>query len=402
MSLRFLTAGESHGQGLVTIVEGLPAGLPIPAAAIDAQLARRQLGVGRGGRMKIEKDQVTILSGIRAKVSTGSPIALLIPNRDWQRWQKVMDPQLPSQGTATVDADSRLSKLGEVTTPRPGHADLAGGMKYNQQDLRNILERASARETAARVAAGAVARIFLAELGVQLASEVTQVGPIAAQSRPLASFNCEETWQELSELDASPLRCADKTAEGKMLEAIQQAKEQGDSLGGTFRVVARGLVPGLGSHVHWERRLDGQLAGALMSIGSVKAVWVGLGMEAAALPGSQVHDPIRYEGRFIRDTNNAGGIEGGITTGEPLILGAAIKPIPTLYSPLPSVDLKTHSQAKAQVERSDTCVVPAAAVVAEAMVAFVLAQAYLEKFGGDTLAEIQNRLAAYRRRLEEY
>ena len=258
-------------------------------------------------------------------------------------------------------------------------------MKYNQDDLRNILERASARETAARVAAGALARALLARLGVQLGSEVLEIGSVAAKARPLTSYSSDETWQELEGLDQSPLRCADKTAEREMLSAIEQARENGDSLGGTFRVAARGLVPGLGSHVHWDRRLDGRLAQALMSIGSVKAVWVGLGKEAASLPGSRVHDPISYHGEYVRESNNAGGLEGGITTGEPLILGAALKPIPTLYQPLESVEIKTHRKAKAQVERSDTCVVPAAAVVAEAMVAWVLAEAYLEKFGGDTL-----------------
>lgn len=402
MSLRFLTAGESHGRGLVTIVEGLPAGLPIMAEEIHRQLARRQWGTGRGGRMKIEQDKAAILSGVRASVSTGAPIALEIPNRDWQRWQGVMDPQLPSRGTAKIDADSRLSQLGEVTIPRPGHADLAGGMKYDQKDLRNILERASARETATRVAAGALARIFLSQAGVELASEVIAVGSIASQARPLASYAQEETWQELAKLDSAPLRCADQKAQERMVAQIQEAKARGDSLGGSFRVVVRGLVPGLGSHVHWERRVDGQLAGALMSIGSVKAVWVGLGSEAATLPGSLVHDPIHYRGGFVRQTNNAGGIEGGITTGEPLILGAALKPIPTLYNPLASVDLKTHSEAAAQVERSDCCVVPAAAVVAEAMVALVLAQAYLEKFGGDTKADFLGSLASYQQRLAEY
>ncbi len=402
MRLRFLTAGESHGRGLVTIVEGLPSGLPISLEEVNKQLSRRQWGAGRGGRMKIERDQVTILSGVRAGVSLGSPIALLIPNKDWERWQKVMDPQLPGEDTAQIAEDSRLGRLGKVTIPRPGHADLAGGMKYNQDDLRNILERASARETAARVAAGALARALLARLGVQLGSEVLEIGSVAAKARPLTSYSSDETWQELEGLDQSPLRCADKTAEREMLSAIEQARENGDSLGGTFRVAARGLVPGLGSHVHWDRRLDGRLAQALMSIGSVKAVWVGLGKEAASLPGSRVHDPISYHGEYVRESNNAGGLEGGITTGEPLILGAALKPIPTLYQPLESVEIKTHRKAKAQVERSDTCVVPAAAVVAEAMVAWVLAEAYLEKFGGDTLGDLESSLAVYRRRLRDY
>jgi chorismate synthase len=275
-------------------------------------------------------------------------------------------------------------------------------MKYGQKDLRNILERASARETAARVAAGAVARLLLASCGVQLASEVLQIGPVTASVRPLDSYSSDATWRELDALDSSPLRCADKEAEARMRAEIQGAKERGDSLGGAFRAVARGLVPGLGSHAHWDRRLDGKLAGCLMSIGSVKAVWAGLGLEAASLPGSLVHDPISYDGKYRRASNNAGGLEGGITTGEPLILGAALKPIPTLYQPLPSVDIKNHKAARAQVERSDTCVAPAAAVVAEAMIALVLADAYLEKFGGDTMGQLLDSLEAYKRRLEAY
>lgn len=374
---RFLTAGESHGRGLVTVVEGMPAGVPLRAEFINARLARRQGGYGRGGRMAIERDQVEILSGVRGGLSLGSPIALLLANRDWENWREIM----------AVGPEARKER--EVTRPRPGHADLPGGLKYRQEDLRNILERASARETAARVAAGAVAAALLEALGVEIVTHVVRIGP--AEVKRHISF------EEARGAEESPVYCADAEAEKAMVAAIQEAGERGDTLGGVFEVMVRGLPPGLGSHVHWDRRLDGRLAQALMSIPAIKGVEIGEGFALAAKPGSQAHDEIGYsrEKGFFHYTNRAGGLEGGITNGETLIVRAAMKPIPTLRRPLRSVDWLTKEEVLAAVERSDVCAVPAAAVVGEAMVAWVLAGAFLEKFGGDHLEEIRTRLKQY-------
>jgi len=385
--LRFVTAGESHGRGLVVIVEGIPAGLSLPGAAINHELGRRMQGHGRGARMKIEQDQIEWMAGVRAGETLGSPIAILIPNRDWANWDEVM----AHEGTGEL-------RRRRVVRPRPGHADLAGVLKYDRLDARDILERASARETAARVAAGAVARRFLAELGIDIGSHVLSLGgvQVPVPDRLPSPLNPVS--------DASPVRILDRSREPEILERIDQAKRDGDTLGGEIEIVATGLVVGLGSHVSWERKLDGRLAAALMSIPAIKAVEIGLGVDAARRPGSQVHDPITRDadssrhlrsGGFSRPTNHAGGLEGGITTGEPLVCRVAMKPIATLMSPLPTVHLETGEPASAQSERSDVTAVPAAGVIAEAMVALVLADAVLEKFGGDSLGETRRNLEGY-------
>lgn len=379
---RFLTAGESHGPCLTAVIEGLPAGLPIDRAVINGDLARRQQGYGRGGRMSIEKDEAEVLSGLRFGRTLGSPLTLSIKNRDWANWQERMSPSGPAAGEA-------------VTAPRPGHADLAGIQKYGHDDIRNILERASARETAARVAVGAVARQLLAAVGVAVAAHVVAVGGVAVARRAY-------TADEIRSLAAgSPLFCADKAAEAAMMAAVDEAKTRGDTLGGVFEIVASGMPSGLGSHVHWDRRLDAALAAALMSIPAVKGVEIGEGFANAALPGSQAHDEIFYEpGRgYYRKTNRAGGVEGGISTGEDLVVRAVMKPIPTLMAPLASVDIATKAATRANTERSDVCAVPAAAVVGEAAVAIVLAGAVLEKFGGDNLDDLLAGVEHYRRRL---
>lgn len=378
--MRYITAGESHGPQLTAIIEGLPAGLVVSIEEIDRQLFRRQQGYGRGDRMKIEQDRAEILSGVRWGRTLGSPVTLAIKNRDWENWLEKMSSLAEYDGMAEA-----------VTRPRPGHADLAGGMKYGHRDLRNILERSSARETAVRVAVGAVARQLLEKLGILVGGMVTELGGISA--RPVtAPFN--ELWQRAA---ASELFCCDPLAETEMKRLIDHAKAAGDTLGGVVEVQVCGLPPGLGSHVQWDRKLDARLAMALMSIQAIKGVEVGLGFEAARRPGSKVHDEIQYDrtamergavSAYTRPTNNAGGLEGGMTTGEPLILRAAMKPIPTLYTPLGSVDIITHEPYEASVERSDTCAVPAALVVAEAVVAIELAKAVLEKFGGDSMEEI--------------
>jgi chorismate synthase len=380
---RFLTAGESHGPCLTAVIEGLPAGLPVDLAAVNGDLARRQQGYGRGGRMRIEKDEAEVLSGLRFGRTLGSPLTLAIKNRDWANWQERMSPSGPAAGEA-------------VTAPRPGHADLAGIQKYGHDDIRNILERASARETAARVAIGAVARQLLAALGVTVGAHVVAVGGVTAERRTY-------TAADIGSLTAdSPLFCADKAAEAAMMAAVDAAKTRGDTLGGVFEVVASGLPPGLGSHVQWDRRLDAALAAALMSIPAVKGVEIGEGFANAALPGSQAHDEIFYDpGRgYYRKTNRAGGVEGGISTGENLVVRAVMKPIPTLMAPLASVDIATKAATRANTERSDVCAVPAAAVVGEAVVAIVLAGAVLEKFGGDHLDDLLAAVKHYRRRLD--
>lgn len=387
---RFTTAGESHGRALVAIVEGLPAGVPISIDEINRELWRRQQGYGRGARMKIEQDHADILSGLRHGLTLGSPLALMIENKDWANWQDVM---------ATEAREIAPEKSRRVKRPRPGHADLAGGLKYDVRDLRSVLERASARETTARVACGALAKQLLANFGIKILSHVIQLGGIP--ERPL-----ELTFDQMSAIaDDSPLNCADKAAEQKMIELIDKTKSEGDTLGGIFEVVARRVPPGLGSHTSWDRKLDGLLAQAIMSIHAVKAVAIGAGMEASSLPGSEVHDEISYNDEtkeFIRDTNRAGGLEGGVTNGEELRVRGHLKPISTLRRPLRSVDIDTKQEEKAAFERSDVTVVPAAGVIGEAMVALTLAVAMREKFGGDSLGEMKRNFEGYREQLRGY
>jgi chorismate synthase len=388
-AFRFSTAGESHGPALAAVVEGLPAGLPLRADDLDRELRRRQGGYGRGGRMRIESDRAEILSGVRHGETLGSPVALLVRNRDWANWTEAMSAE-PVESSGDDEAMRR------VFFPRPGHADLVGALKYDRTDARDILERASARETAARVACGAVARRLLAELGITVGSHVVALGGV------VASLSGEIPEDLNAASDPSPVRCLDPEAEGRMIDAIDAAKRDGDTLGGVVEVVARGLPAGLGSHVSWDGRLDGRLAGALMSIQAIKGVEIGLGFEGAMRPGSRVHDPIvrdtaeRRGGGYGRSSNNAGGLEGGITTGAPLVARAAMKPISTLMRPvLGTVDLRTGAPAEAVRERSDVCAVPAAGVVAEAMVALVLAGALREKFGGDSLGEMRRNFEGY-------
>ena len=391
---RFTTAGESHGRALVAVVEGLPAGLAVSAEGINRDLERRQWGYGRGGRMKIERDRAEILSGVRHGHTLGSPVALMIENRDWKNWTEVMSAEPPPPGGAPPEA-----KMRRVKRPRPGHADLAGGLKYNARDLRDILERASARETAARVACGALARQLLAAFGVEIRSHVVQLGGIP--DGPL-----EVSWEAICAVpDDAPLRCADEEAQGSMVALIDEKRREGDTLGGVFEVVARGVVAGLGSHTSWEAKLDGRLARAVMSIPAVKAVSVGAGVEGANLPGSLVHDEIGYDaGRraFTRPTNRAGGLEGGITNGEELRVRGYLKPISTLRRALRSVDIETKEEESAAFERSDVTAVPAAGVIGEAMVALTLAAAMREKFGGDHVAEMRRNFDAYVEHLRAY
>jgi chorismate synthase len=381
MALRYFTAGESHGPGLTAIVEGFPAGIPIDIDAIDRDLKRRMQGYGRGGRMKIEQDEVQLRAGVRWGESLGSPIALWIENRDWKNWEKKMSPRVE-------DRDESLA----VTRPRPGHADLAGALKYNQHDVRNILERASARETAARVAVGGLAKCLLAPFDIRVLGYVSEIGGIAADHRGLSA---EEIFARAEE---SALRMADPAAERRIIALIDECKQKGDTLGGVVETVALGLPPGLGSHAQWDRKLDGRLAHALMSVQATKGVEVGLGFETARRRGSEVHDEIYFDEagqRFVRRTNNAGGTEGGMSTGEPIVVRTAFKPLSTLMSPLHSVDLGTKAEAKGAIERSDVVAIPAAAVIAEAVVAFVVADGFLEKFGGDSLAEIRRNVGGY-------
>ncbi|MBA2378066.1 MAG: chorismate synthase [Blastocatellia bacterium] len=388
MHFKFTTAGESHGPALVTIIEGVPAGLSIDKAAIDHELWRRQQGYGRGGRMKIEADTVQILAGIRHGSALGSPIALMIENKDFVHWEDVMSAEPLSE-------QPRNPRI--VTRPRPGHADLAGGQKFQTRDLRDILERASARETAARVAAGAVAKQILQAFNIEVRSHVVSLGSILAN--PITA-----TWEDITRIPAdSLLNCTDKTAEAEMIAAIDQAKTDGDTLGGIFEVVAHGVPVGLGSHTSWEDKLDGRIARAIMSVHAVKAVEIGTGVENASLPGSQVHDEIfAGDTSFSRKTNRAGGLEGGITNGEELRVRGYMKPISTLRKPLNSVDIDTKLDSPAAFERSDITAVPAAGVIAESMLAIVLANAMREKFGGDSLAEMARNFTAYRESLSSY
>src|SRR5437867_6798848 len=381
VTFRFTTAGESHGRGLVGILEGVPAGLPISAAVVDIELKRRQGGYGRGARMKIESDHIEWLSGVRAGETLGSPIAMLIWNRDWDHWQDVMAPE----ADATPDPQGRRR---QVTRPRPGHADLAGSLKYDRADARDILERASARETVARVACGAVCKKLLREFSIEVGSYVAELGGVVAAPRSPLPAPVNDA------ADQSPVRCLDRDAEAEIIRRIDAAKAAGDTLGGIVEVVALGVPVGLGSHVSWDSKLDGRLAQALMSIPAVKGVELGLGFEAARRKGSEVHDEILPG--LTRATNRAGGTDGGMTTGAPLVVRVAMKPISTLMSPLKTVDLKTGGPAQAQSERSDVPAVPATGVIAEAMLAIVVTEALLEKFGGDALSELKRNVDGYR------
>lgn len=392
--LRFTTAGESHGPALVSILEGLPAGVPLLAADVDTDLARRQQGYGRGRRMQIETDRIEFLSGVRAGETLGSPISMLIRNCDWKNWLEIMDP-------APRDGDADGPRKRQVTRVRPGHADLTGLFKYDRTDARDILERASARETTARVASGAVCRVLLRELGIRVGSHLVHLGGVDAVRPSVmpADINAAS--------DASPLRTLDAAAESEMIARIDAAKKDGNTLGGICEVVVTGLPVGLGSHVSWDRRLDGRLGQAMLSIPAVKGVEIGLGFEAARRTGSAVHDEIEAApgntrmGHVRRKTNRAGGTEGGMTTGEELVIRVAMKPISTLMRPLGTVDVATGQTASAVAERSDVTAVPAMGVIAEAMAAFVLADALLEKFGGDSLGEVRRNLDAYLARLDE-
>lgn len=391
--IRFTTAGESHGPALSCIIEGVPAGLPLLAESVNTQLARRQQGYGRGRRMQIERDEIEFLSGVRAGETLGSPIAMLIRNRDWKNWQDVMDPA-PREG----DPDPRRRS---VTRPRPGHADLTGLLKYDRDDARDILERASARETTARVAAAAVCRVLLSQFGVSIGSHLIHLGGIDAALPESYPDNLNEV------SDTSPLRTLDKEAEARMIELIDRTKREGNTLGGICEIVALGLPVGLGSHVSWDRKLDGRIGAAMLSIPAVKGVEVGMGFQAARLTGAQVHDEIEaapgriLAGNVRRRTNRAGGLEGGMTTGEPLLVRVAMKPISTLMRPLATVDVNTGDAAAAVAERSDVTAVPAMGVIAEAMLAFVLANAWMEKFGGDSLAELRRNYDGYIKHIGE-
>lgn len=391
---RFRTAGESHGKALTALVEGVPAGLHVDVVRdVNPELARRQQGYGRGRRMQIEKDQVELLSGVRLGETLGSPMAMIIWNRDWENWTTAMAHEAPAQ-------DVNPKALRPHYLPRPGHADLVGAFKYDRRDVRDVLERASARETAARVACGAVAKRMLGDLGIVVESHVVSIGGVEAAVESLPD--------DLNAVsDADPVRCLDPDASARMQAQIDEAREGGDTLGGVFEVVARGVPVGLGSYVSWDRKLDGRLAGAIMSIQAVKGVDLGMGFGTAVRPGSEVHDPIvpapgrPRSGGIGRASNRAGGLEGGVTTGEPLVVRGAMKPISTLRSRLPSVDLRDGSVGDAAVERSDVCAVPAAGVVGEAMVALVLADALLEKFGGDSMGEVSRNLDGYLTYLRE-
>jgi chorismate synthase len=390
--IRFTTAGESHGQALVAVVEGIPAGLSLLGADVDAQLARRQQGHGRGRRMQIESDAAEFLSGVRAGETIGSPIAMLIRNRDWKNWSEIMDP-----APRPEDPDRKRA----VTRPRPGHADLSGMLKFDREDARDVLERASARETTARVAIGAVCRKLLAEFGITLGSHVTEIGGIRAASSAALPKAINEV------ADESPVRTLDAGAGEKMVERIDAIKKEGNTLGGVCEIVCAGVPVGIGSHASWDVKLDGRIAAAVMSIPAVKGVEIGIGFEAARKTGADVHDEIEPDagahlsGGVRRMTNRAGGLEGGMTTGEPIIVRAAMKPISTLMRPLATVDVKTGERASAVAERSDVTAVPAMGVIAEAMLAIVVAQAMAEKFGGDSIAEMRRNYDGYVARIGE-
>jgi chorismate synthase len=390
--LRWLTAGESHGPRLTAVVEGIPSGLPLLAEDVDADLARRQRGYGRGGRMKLETDRVELVGGVRGGETLGSPISMSIQNKDHANW---LDRMSAAPMAAAPDP---------LTRPRPGHADLAGGLKHDRHDLRDVLERASARETAARTAVGAVCRKLLGAVGVDVFAHVVSIGAVEVPSRELP-LDTGALRALRTRSRASDLACGDSEAESRMKEAIRDAAHAGDTLGGVFEVVATGVVPGLGSHVQWDRKLDGRLAQAIMSIQAIKGVEIGAGFVGARAPGSQVHDPIHYDAgsrRFVRPSNRAGGLEGGVTNGMPVVCRAAMKPIATLRKALGSVDVRTKEPYQAAFERSDVCAVAAASVVGEAMLCIVLADALLEKFGGDSMGELARNVAGYRAQLEAY
>jgi len=390
--LQFQTAGESHGQGLVAILSGLPAGLCVDFDYVNRDLKRRQGGYGRGGRMKIESDTAQFLSGVRHGRTVGSPITILIENRDWANWKEAL---------AVEDSPETRAKYKPLSPPRPGHADLAGCLKYNFPEARYVLERASARETAARVAAGALAKVFLREFGIEIASHVVALGRVALEGGPVPF----EKVLALREREEVGLACVDPSVEARMKEEVDRAIEERDTVGGTFEVIAQGVPPGLGSCAQWDERLDGLLAQALMSIQAVKAVEVGSGIENSAQPGSRVHDEIGYDrarSRFTRPSNRAGGLEGGITNGEDIVLRGYLKPISTMRRPLESVDFETKETVKAAYERSDVCVVPAAGVVGEAMAALTLTRAFLEKFGGDSLEETRRNFLAYQEQVRRF
>ncbi|HDR8183408.1 TPA: chorismate synthase [Bacillus thuringiensis] len=380
--MRYITAGESHGPQLTTIIEGVPAGLPLVADDINEELARRQKGYGRGRRMQIETDQVQIVSGVRHGETLGSPIALVVENRDFAHWTKIM-------GAEPLTEQEEKEMKRKVTKPRPGHADLNGAIKYGHRDMRNVLERSSARETTVRVAAGAVAKKVLAELGITVAGHVIEIGGVQAKEITYSSI------EELKSItEASPVRCLDEEAGNQMMKAIDDAKANGDSIGGIVEVIVEGMPIGVGSYVHYDRKLDAKLAAAIMSINAFKGVEIGIGFEAAHRPGSEVHDEILWneEHGYTRRTNNAGGLEGGMTTGMPIVVRGVMKPIPTLYKPLQSVDIETKEPFTASIERSDSCAVPAASVVAEAVVAWELATALIEQFGLDRMDLIRENI----------
>lgn len=380
--MRYITAGESHGPQLTTILEGVPAGLSLVANDINEELARRQKGYGRGRRMQIEKDQVQIVSGVRHGKTMGSPIALVVENRDFTHWTKVM-------GAEPLTEQEEKEMKRQVTKPRPGHADLNGAIKYGHRDMRNVLERSSARETTVRVAAGAVAKKILAELGIQVAGHVVEIGGVQVEN---IKYNSIAELQSTTE--ASPVRCLDEKTGKKMMQAIDDAKANGDSIGGIVEVVVEGMPIGVGSYVHYDRKLDAKLAAAIMSINAFKGVEIGIGFEAAHRPGSEVHDEILWDEvqGYRRKTNNAGGLEGGMTTGMPVVVRGVMKPIPTLYKPLQSIDIDTKEPFTASIERSDSCAVPAASVVAEAVVAWELATALIEQFGLDRIDLIRENI----------
>jgi chorismate synthase len=384
--MRYLTAGESHGPQLTTILEGLPAGMPLLADDINIDLARRQKGYGRGRRMQIEKDTVEILSGVRHGQTLGSPICLVVENNDWKHWTSIMGPE-----PLTDISEDEVKR--KITRPRPGHADLNGAIKYGHRDMRNVLERSSARETTVRVAAGAVAKKLLSLLGIEVVSHVVEIGGVKASVDPSLTLD------ELKDrAEKSPVRCADTNVESKMMEAIDQAKENGDSIGGIVEVVAAGMPAGVGSYVHYDRKLDAKIAAAIVSINAFKGVEFGIGFEAASKPGSEVHDEIAWEKEkgYYRKTNRLGGFEGGMTTGMPVVVRGVMKPIPTLYKPLQSVDIDSKEPFSASIERSDSCAVPAAAVVAEAVVAWELAAALVEQFNSDRFTTLKDEIVRQR------
>jgi chorismate synthase len=384
--MRYLTAGESHGPQLTTIIEGVPSGLALTAEDINKELARRQKGYGRGRRMQIEKDKAKIFSGVRHGQTLGSPITLVIENRDWTHWTKIMGIEPLENGT-----EEEIKR--KITRPRPGHADLNGGIKYGHRDLRNVLERSSARETTARVAAGAVAKKILSELGIKIAGHVLEIGGIKAKN---INYTSLEELQHVTE--QSPVRCFDSEAEKEMMRKIDEAKENGDSIGGVVEVIVEGVPAGVGSYVHYDRKLDAKIAAAIVSINAFKGVEFGIGFEAARRPGSEVHDEIIWskDKGYLRKTNNLGGFEGGMTTGMPIVVRGVMKPIPTLYKPLQSVDIETKEPFEASIERSDSCAVPAASVVAEAVVAWEIASAIVDQFGQDRMEAIKENLEKFR------